>query len=193
MTNRSIRTLAGISAVAIAFGAFAAPAGAKKPKKCAPYPSPDWATDAETTVLTDAATADAPVEVELATEPGAGFTSTDGPSGDTGHITHKFHNVVVDTKAKSANLFVRAEYLPTWDYDVFLRLPVLAAVAYEADFNPLTAGGPTGVGGTEGGHAEPGASQIDGYPSADCAGYTVDVASSITAGGAVTVKLWLER
>jgi hypothetical protein len=194
MRIRTVRTFVPVISAVLVLGAFvAAPAEAKKPKKCAPYASPDWATDAETTVLTDKATADAPVEVELTTEPGAGFTSTDGPSGDTGAITHKFHNVVVDTKAKSANLFVRAEYLPAWDYDLFLRLPIMAAVAYEADFNPLTAGGPTPVGGTEGGHAEPGASQIDGYPSLDCTGYTVDVASSITAGGAVTVKLWLEK
>ena len=195
MSARTVRTLAAVTSAVLVMGAFAAaPAGAKKkPKKCAPYASPAWATDAETTVLTDKATAEAPIEVEIATDPGVGFTSTDGPDGDTGETSHKFHNVVVDTKAASSNLFVRAEYLAAWDYDLFLRLPVLAAVAYEADFNPATVNGPTGIGATEGGHAEPGVSQIDGFPSLDCAGYTVDLASGITAGGAVLLKLWLER
>lgn len=197
MSTRTIRTMAVLASTALVLGAFLAmPADAKKkkkPKKCAPYSSPDWATDAETTVLTDAATEEAPVEVEIATDPGLGFTSTDGPDGDTGETSHKFHNVLVDTKAASANLFVRAEYPPVWDYDLFLRLPELVAVAYEADFNPATVNGPTGVGGMDGGHAEPGASQIDGYTSADCSGYTVDIASGISAGGAVTLKLWLGK
>jgi hypothetical protein len=193
MGSKSMRTLAVGASAALVLGAFvAAPAEAKK-KKCGKYAAPSWAGDAETTTVTDAATADAPISIELTTGPALGFTNANYPGDETGSISHVFQNVIVDTKAKSANLFARAEYLPSWDYDLFLRIPAGPSVAYEADFNPLTAGGPTPVGGTEGGHAEPGVSQIDGYPVPDCLGYTVDVASSITPGGAVTLLLWLEK
>ena len=191
--SKTLRSLAVLASAALVLGAFVAPADAKKKKvkQCAPYAAPSWAGEAETSVVTDAATADAPVEVELTTAPGAGFTSPDDPEGGTGDVTKVYHNVVVDSAASSAPLNVRIEYAPIWDYDLFLRIPAGPAVAYEADFNPATAGGPTPVGGNEGAHPEVGAGQVDAYPSPDCAGYTVDVSSAITAGGAVTLKLWL--
>ena len=49
------------------------------------------------------------------------------------------------------------------------------------------------MGISKGAHYELGASQIDGYSSADCAGYTVDLASEITPGEDVTLKLWLSK
>jgi hypothetical protein len=192
MSSKMIRSLAVVAMAALALGAFsAAPASAKK--KCGKFTAPDWAGDAETTVVTDKATADAPITIDLSTGPGAGFTSTDYPADETGSITHVFQNVIVDTNAKSANLFARIDYIPAFDYDLFLRFPAGPALAYEADFNPATAAGPSGVGATESAHAEPGVSQIDGYPMADCTGYTVDVASSITPGGPVTLTIWLDK
>jgi hypothetical protein len=199
MDTRTVRQIAVLASATLLLGAFVAgPADAKKKKKkpvCATYASPDWATGAgETTIVTEAATAEAPVEVALTAAPGLGFTSTDGESGDTGETSHVYQNVQVDTATPAGgNLFVRAEFTPAFDYDLFLRLPDITAVAYEADFNPATAGGPTPVGGMEGSSAEPGASQIDGYSSSDCSGYTVDVASGISPGGEVTLKFWLEQ
>ena len=192
-TIRTARSIATLGALALLAGAFLAPPvqAKKKPKKCAPYASPEWATDAETSVITDAATADAPVEIEIATDPGLGFKNPAGPTDDTGPASHKFHNVQVDSAAPTATLHVRAEDTPAFDYDLFLRAPEMPAVAYEADFNPATAGGPTPVGGYEGGHAEPGVSEILGYAATDCAGFTVDVASGISPGGPVTLKVWL--
>lgn len=193
MESKTIRSLAVLASAALVAGAFVAtPAEAKK-KKCGKYAAPDWASEAETSIVTDKATGDAPIEITLSTGPGLGFTNADYPGDETGSISHAFQNVIVDTNAKSANLFVRIEYPPTWDYDLFLRLPAGPSVAYEADFNPLTAGGPTPVGGTEGATAGPGFGQIDGYPVPDCYGYTVDVASSISGGGDVSLKLWLEK
>ncbi|MDQ3963386.1 MAG: hypothetical protein M3277_05680 [Actinomycetota bacterium] len=198
-SSKLLRNISVIASVALLLGAFVAgPADAKKRKKkpapaCAPYTTPSWAEGAETTILTDAATADAPVEVEIATDPGVGFTDAGEPGGGTGDATFKYHNVVVDSAAATAKLFVRIEYPPVWDYDLFLRFPDGIAVAYEADFNPATVGGPTPVGGNEGAHPEPGAGQIDGAESPDCAGYSVEIASAITAGGPVAMTLWLEQ
>lgn len=192
MRVRTIRTLAVVASTALVLGAYvAAPAEAKK--KCAKYAAPDWAADAETTVVTDKATADAPIEIELETGPGLGFTNPDYPGDETGEVSHSFHNVVVDSKAKSGNLFARIDYAPAWDYDLFLRLSAGPAVAYEADFNPATVAGPSGIGTLEGASAGPGFSQIDGYPVPDCYGYTVDAASGIAPGGGITLKLWLEK
>lgn len=197
--RKTVRTLAVLASAAMLLGAFVGPADAKKKKKpapCAPYTSPEWATDVaeEVAIVTDAATAEAPVEVTITSHPGVGFTSPDGESEDTGETSHVYQNVMVDTAAATGgNLFVRAEYTELFDYDLFLRLPDITAVAYEADFNPATVAGPTGVGTLEGASAEPGASQIDGFPSADCTGYTIDLASGTAAGEEVTLKLWLEK
>ena len=193
MQSKTIRSLAVLASATLVLGAFVANPAAAKKKKCPKYAAPDWAGEAETTIVTDAATADAPIEITLATGPGLGTTNADYPGDETGEISHAFQNVVVDTNAKSANLFARIDFVPAWDYDLFVRLPAGPSVAYEADFNPATVGGPTPVGGYQGGSGGPGYSQVDGYPVPDCYGYTVDVASGITPGGDVTLKLWLEK
>lgn len=178
-----------LSGLALAPAAAKGKGKAKKPKKCAPYAPGNLGADADTTIVTDAATESSPIEVTIPVEPGAGFTSTDPPpSGDTGHITHSFHNVQVDTKGKVAGLWARIEYLPTWDHDLYLRLADGTAAAYEADFNPIAG---SGLGSTSGGSAEQGVSQIDGYYSLDCAGFTLDIASSIGGGPDVALTLWL--
>lgn len=197
-SSKLLRSIGVVASAALVLGAFvAAPADAKKkkkkPKACPAYTTPSWAEGAETSIVTDAATADAPIEVEITTEPGAGFTSAGEPGGTTGHATFKYHNIVVDSAAATANLFARIEYPPVWDYDLFLRYPDGIALAYEADFNPATGAGPTPIGGNEGAHPEPGAGQIDGAASLDCTGYSLEIASATSAGGAVTLKLWLER
>lgn len=194
MGIKSLRALAVVASAALILGAFvAAPADAKKKKACPKFTAPDWAADAETTILTDAATAEEPVTLEFTTGHGAGTTSTDYPEDGDGTLSHSFQNVVVDTKAKSSNIHARIDFLPAFDYDLFLRISAGPALAYEADFNPFTAAGPTPIGGYSDGSAGPGWSQIDGYPVPDCAGYTVDIASSITPGGPVTLTLWLEK
>ena len=191
-TARGVATLGALALLAGALLATPAEAKKKKPKACPPYASPAWATDAgDTQIVTDAHTADAPLEVELATEAGLGTTDPSAPDGGNGHVTHKFVNILVDSAASTATLHVRADYVPAWDYDLFLRAPEMPSVAYEADFNPATAAGPTPVGGYEGGHAEPGVSEILGYATVDCAGYTIDLASGIAPGGSVPVKIWL--
>jgi hypothetical protein len=187
--KKSIRTVAVLASAALVLGAFvAAPAEAKR--KCRPYKPGALGAEAEITKVTDAATEEAPIEVEISTAPGAGFTNADDPAGDTGATSHAFHNVQVDSKAASAALYVRVEFLPAFDYDLYLRASFGGSVAYEADFNQAAG---AGLGGNQGGHAEQGASQIDGFVARDCDGFTVDVASSSTPGGAVAMTLWLAK
>lgn len=194
-TGVARRGFAVIVLGSLLLGAFAAtPADAKKKKKkkpkpavCAPYVPGEAGAGAETTVVTDAQTESAPATMTLPTEPGVGFTNTGDPSGDMGVVPHAYTNVQVDSNAKQKALFVSVTFPPTFDYDVFLRTSSGTAVAYEADFNPNP-----GIGTNSGGHAESGASFIDGYLALDCAGFTLDVASaSFTAGGDVEVSYWL--
>jgi hypothetical protein len=201
-SRRIFKTAAVVGASALILGAFVAgPAQAKKkkPKKpavCAPYVPGELGTGQPISVVTDAATADKPVEATVATEPGLGFTSPDGASGDEGRPSHVFYNVQVDSAAPGAYLYVREEFQEGTEYDLFLRDATGAALAYAAGANqtPTAVPDPIGLGldGTgNGGHSEFAAEQIDGYSATDCAGYTVDVGSAITPGGDVTLKFWL--
>lgn len=191
--KKILRRVAVLASAALVLGAFVAGPADAKNKKCAKYAAPDWAADVETVTVTDSATEAKPLTYELTTGPGAGTTSADYPEDGDGTLSHSFQNILVDSKAKTARVFARAEFIEAFDYDLFLRLPSGPSVAYEADFNPFTAAGPTPVGGYSDGSAGPGWSQIDGYTTADCSGYTVDVASSITPGGPVTLTIWLGK
>src|SRR5687767_597320 len=201
--GRIVRSLALIATASLVLGAFmAVPADAKKKKKpkkapsCAPYVPGENGADAPVTVVTDAATEEAPVEVTVATAEGLGFSSADGPSSDEGATSHAYANVQVDSAASGKGLYARVEFAPTFDYDGFLRTADGTAVAYSAGFNqaPMPLGDPSGFGldGTgHGGHSEQGAEQIDGWATNDCDGFTYDIVSAATPGGDVTVKFWL--
>lgn len=198
--GRTIRTLAVLASAALVLGAFtASPADAKKKRKkkakkppaCAPYQPGEAGADAPITVVTNAATEEKPVELEVETAEGLGFSSAEGPSGDEGHTSHAYSNVQVDSAKSGAGLYARVEFAPTWDYDIFLRTSDGTAAAYAAGFNQVIvpAFGLDGTG--HGGHSEQGAEQIDGFATADCDGFTLDIVSAGTPGGTVTVKYWL--
>ena len=149
------------------------------------------------TAVTTKATQAKPVSVSVATQPGLGTTNPSGPGGDIGQVTHAYTSVVVQGP-KSAKLFIRAEFQPFEDYDLYLRTaPDQPSFAYAAGFNPAgpandvinsSPAGPI----SKGGHSEMGAEQIDGAPVSGCTTYVVDLASATTPGGAVTVKYWLK-
>lgn len=195
--QRTIRTLSVVASAALIVGVFAAaPADAKKKKKpraCAPYVPGELGADQPVTIVTDAATEEAPVTIELDTAEGVGFTSPDGAGSDEGAPSHVFTNVQVDSAAPSTGLYIRLEFPDGLEYDLFARLADGSAYAYVAGSNhtgPLvTEFGLDGTG--NGGYSEVGAENLAGLSTADCAGYTVDVASAITPGGPVTVKYWL--
>jgi hypothetical protein len=199
--GRIVRSLALIATASLVLGAFVAgPADAKKKKKkkpkvatCAPYTPGELGADAPITIVTDAATEEAPVEITVATAEGLGGTSPE-VGGDLGPTSHAFSNVQVASSGRG--LYARVEFTPAFDYDHFLRTSDGATVAYSAGFNQaMVAGDPTGMTGLDGtgngGHSEPGVEQIDGYATNDCDGFTHDIASAGTPGEEVTVKYWL--
>ncbi|HYI45656.1 MAG TPA: hypothetical protein VE174_09410 [Actinomycetota bacterium] len=202
MTTRTVRTVAIMGAAALLLGAFASgPAVAKKKKKkkkapvaaCAPFAPGEKGAGQPVTVVTDAATAEAPVEVTVATDPGLGFSSEAGegaPEDGEGLTSHAYTNVQIDSAAPSAGLYVRVEFEPVWDYDLWLRDSGHSALAYAAGSSPAPVPGVTDGTGN-GGHTESGSENIDGYFAADCNGFTVDIANAGGPGGDVVVKYWL--
>jgi hypothetical protein len=196
MRTPTVRVVALIGAVALLLGAFVAtPAVAKKKKKkapaaCAPYSPGEKGAGQPITVVTDAATKDAPVEVTVATDPGLGSSSATGEGEPTEGLTsHTYTNVQIDSAAPSAGLYVSLQFDPQWDYDLWMRDSGHAAVAYSAGSSPTPTPFTDGTG--NGGHTETGSENIDGYAAADCNGFTIDIANAGSPGGDVVVKYWL--
>lgn len=190
-SGRSIRTLAVVASVGLLFGAFVAPAEAgkkkkKKPAGCAAYVPGENGADLPTTVVTDAATAEEPVVVELETAEGIGAGRD--PSSPLGaNVSHAYSNVQIDTAA-ATNLFVRIDFPHVFDYDVYLDDSGGAEMANSAGFGPLTQG-------SDYAHSEVGpggaSETITAFPVADCDGFTTDVVGATTPGGSVTLSYWV--
>lgn len=194
MRSRSFRTVTVLASVGVLVGAFAAgPADAakkkkKKPPACAPWTPPEKSAEAELVKVTDAATAEAPIEIELETDPGLGLGrpgSTIGPVPIGDHVSEAFVNVQVDSAAPSTGLYATIEFNPAFDYDLYLDDSTGTEVAHSAGFfNQSSTAGAAG-------HSAPGSENIEGLETSDCGGYAADVVGSITPGGGVTLKLWL--
>lgn len=188
--GRIIRTLAVLASAGLIVGAFAAaPAEAKKkkkkPKACATFTPSEQAKDAKIVTVTDAATAEAPVEVTLETSPGLGFSSEEGEGNSDEHFTsHSYANIQVDSANPDAGLYVVLEFLPTWDYDLWLRDEAHAPLEYSAGFGPVGSG-------TDHQHSNVGSESIEGMLVSDCQGIVVDVANAGGPGGEVTLKYYL--
>lgn len=158
-----------------------------KGKKCAAYKPGEQGAEAETTVVTDKATEKSPIEVTIEAPPGVGVG---GNAATEALIGHAFQNVQVDSKSKTAGLWVRLEMPWPSDYDLYLNNPDGSNAAHAAGFNP----DPALYNDNEnGGHTEEEAEQLDGIKSKDCQGYTVDVATATGEGYDLTLKLWLGK
>lgn len=165
---------------------------AKKPKKppadvCPAYVPGEEGAEAETSVVTDAATAEAPLVVELTAGPG--LTADISGEGLYDETTSVYQNVQVDSAGTSAGLYVRVEFADRHDYDLYLNYPSGDRAAASGDFN-------TGYGTpvfTCGDNCEGGSNfeQVNGIITKDCAGYTARISSFLTTGGTVTLSLWL--
>jgi len=161
----------------------------KKPPKppaapsCPAYTPGEEGAEAEASIVTDAATAEAPLEVTIAAPPGV-------PEVALGHV---FHNIQVDTAGAESGLYVAYEFPVYEDHDIYLNYASGTEAAHAGGFNPAPV--PVALGccdGTgTGGHSEQGAEFLDGVRSADCSGYTLDMASFASEGGDMTLKLWL--
>lgn len=188
--GRIVRSLALIATASLVLGAFmAVPADAKKKKKpkkaaaCAPYVPGENGADAPVTVVTDAATADAPATLEVEIGPGLGAGRD--PEGEGALVSHAYPNLQVDSAASSALLNVRISWsIPPEDYDIYLDTADGSELASSAGYGPIP-------GGSDYGSSAVGSESILAFPASDCDGFTVDVVGATTPGGTVTVDYWL--
>ena len=182
--------------------------GKKSPKPgkpsaaCAPFTPGEAGAEKPTVVLTDAATEAAPVEQTIALDPSIGDADLVGAGGVVGAPppiagAHNAFNIQVDPAAAEAGLYALIEFPARNDYDLNLLHPDGSYAARSRAFNPFielndqeTPFGAISVTG-HGGEATAGSEKLVGIRTADCGGWTLDVANYLGQGGDMVVKLWL--
>lgn len=162
------------------------PKPSPSPAVCAAYTPGEQGAGAEMSIVTDAATEEAPIEVSISTEAGLGAPVAGAPDNSS----HAFHNIQVDTASAAAGLYVRLDFPILRDYDLYLNDSGGAEVASATGFNQLSAA-LGGSDGDAGGHSEGDSETLVGISSPDCFGYTLDVSGFFTEGGSQTLSLWL--
>lgn len=180
--------------VASAFVAGPATAAKKKPKACAPYAPGEKGAEAETVVVTDTHTADAPLTHAFSLGP----AFDEGIGAFAGHdMTPRYNlNVQVDSKAKSAGLYVTWEFQTHRDYDLWAYFADGTEAASAHGFQPLidTQGQPVDQSNTasnHGGESKADSENLVGIITPDCGGYTLDMATYFGEGGDFELKIWL--
>lgn len=185
-------------------GVIAGPATAakkKKPRKpavCAPYAPGELGAEAETVVVTDTHTADAPLTHAFTLDPNV----DEGVGEIVGvHDAPRHHvNVQVDSVAATAGLYVTWEFQTHQDYDLWAYNPDGTAAASSHGFQPLldlagqevpAVGEPANTMSNHGGESTHTSENLVGIITPDCGGYTLDMANFLGQGGDFELKIWL--
>lgn len=200
-SGRLLRIVAVVGAVSLLLGAFVAPADARKKKRkkkkppvaCASYVPYEKAASAPTARVSDNHTSESPLTATFPTPQGFGSSTPETEDApEQGSPAHTWYNVQVDSSAASSYLYIRLEFPGTTDYDLYVRNPDGTSDTYSAGAPPYQTGTDgTGHGGHSEGDAMAASENIDGLAVTDCQGFSIDVVSSTTTGGDVTLKFWL--
>ncbi|MDQ3915809.1 MAG: hypothetical protein M3323_10865 [Actinomycetota bacterium] len=155
------------------------------PAACAPYVPGDKGKDAEPIAVTDAATADAPIEKKIDMKLGW----TDFTPSQVDQHSHAYFNLQVDTEEAEKGLWAHLEFPDRRDFDLELTYPNGNQAAVSGGFNPHHPSNLSdpGHGGESTTHSE----TLVGIRTADCGGYTLDVANAAGEASTVTLTLWL--
>lgn len=183
-------------------GSIAGPATAakkKKPKKpavCAAYTPGELGAEAETLVVTDAHTAEAPLTHAFSLDPA--FDEGVAEIVGAGETPRHQVNVQVDSAAASAGLYVTWEFQTHQDYDLWAYNPDGTGAASSHGFQPLidTKGLPedadqSNTASNHGGESTATSENLVGIITPDCGGYTLDMATYFGQGGDFELKVWL--
>lgn len=193
-SHRIVRLLSLTAVFAVVAGGFAVPAQAAKKPKCPAFTpaEPETASaegaealEAPIAKVTDKHTADAPLVVEYEHGPALWETATQTPiQEDT-----VFFNFQVVTKQPAVGLHVRQEWASPSpdDMDLYLYDATGAQVALSGAINAV----PVDQSSLGFGYGGNGFEYIPGYGTASCSGYTAESRAFLTAGQAMTLKVWL--
>jgi hypothetical protein len=163
-----------------------APGGEAPGQACPAYVPGEQGAEAESVVVTDEHTEEAPLELTIEQEVGL---ANDLGLGQYDGTAHTFRNLQLDSAAAEAGLYIRYEFPAYEDHDLYVNYADGSEAAHVGGFNATPVGPFDGTGA--GGHSETGAEQIDGLRTADCAGYTIDFSNYLGEGGEYTVIVWL--
>lgn len=182
-------------------GSLVGPATAKKkkprkPPVCAAYEPGELGADKPTVVLTDAATAEAPVVQTVTLDPSAADADLAGAALEA---SYDYFNVQVDTNLPSAGLYATFEFGSHQDYDLWAYFSDGTGAASSHGFQPLIelAGQevqgiePANTNSNHGGESTATSENLVGIITPDCGGYTIETANWLGQGGELEVKLWL--
>lgn len=198
------KTLATLMAVALVGAAFVAPADAKKKKKkkkpppppaCETYVPGELGAEAETVVVTDEHTEEAPAVFEFSLDP---YFFEGAATSTLGQAPQTTVNVQVDSAAEAAGLYVTFEFDTRRDYDLWAYYPTGEEAASSHGFNPLieTQGQPapadqSNTASNHAGETTATSENVVGLITADCDGYTVEAYNYFGEGGDFELKFWL--
>lgn len=157
---------------------------------CPAYVPGEQGAEAETTIVTDAATEEKPVELEFDAGRGLGGPLIGGVPVPPDQTKHNYHNVQIDSQAAEVGLYLRLEFPDRRDYDLYLLYPDGSEASHSGDFNPVHEALSCGAATTQcqsGSNFE----SINGIKTSDCQGWTVDSVAYLTEGGKVKLKMWL--
>ena len=156
---------------------------------CPAYVPGEEGATAKTTLVTDAATAEKPVVVELDSQMGLGAMPIGGTPVPYDETTRVFQNVQVDTAGADTGLYARLEFPEPWDYDLYLNYPDGSEGDHSGDFSTI-ANTVFSCGGTSC-ESSSTSEAVLGLRTSDCGGWTAEMVSYISEGGPVTLSLWL--
>lgn len=171
------------------------PQGPKTPEgpkgACAPLTPAPTGADAETIKITDAATAEAPVEIPVKLAMSLGdldlADKLPAPFDPTQHVV----NIQVDSAAADAGLYFTFEFPQRRDYDLFLRHSDDSEAASSHGFNTVIETPFNNTGTNHAGKSTASSENIIGVRTADCGGYTLEAVNWMGEGGNMVVKAWL--
>lgn len=167
------------------------PKGPKAPQSCAPLAAGPMGAGAETFTVTDAATAEAPLEVPVKLDMSLADLDFEGVLPAPFDPTQQIVNIQVDPAAAEAGLYLTFEFPQRRDYDLFLRHNDDSEAASAHGFNTAIE---TPFHNTKTNHAGESTStseKIIGLRTTDCGGYTLEVNNWLGEGGNMVVKAFL--
>ena len=198
MNKRTCSIVLALGLVSSGLLAGPATAAKKKAKACKAMTPAAAGAEAPTVVVTDSHTADAPLLQPVTLAESVGDADLIGEVPDEGPLasSHSYFNVQVDSKAKTAGLYVTFEFPEHRDYDLWAYFSDGTVAASSHGFQPglATAATPADLSNTATNHAgesTPTSENLIGVITNDCGGYTIETANWLGEGGDFEVKLWL--
>lgn len=175
MAERSVRVGAALASLALLAAAFASPAAAKKVKCGAFASSMEGAADAPLVKVTPKHTEEKPLTVEVEHGPALYPVATED----------KYVNLQV--VAPNTALYIREEFPPNQDIDLYLYDSAGEEAASSGAFNPAPVPGVLDAGGNGGATWE----SINGFAVPSCSPWTINSHAYMTPGTTATLKIWL--